>query len=175
MPGRPGIDEDISMEQKTWQVYNFGKRNVFRLDLNESRKAFCQKVRGRSFHVDGQKTEKAWGTNSGESGVKNLEPESIRSRAESAGRCVKVKTVTEIRQSSAHDTFIAESVYLVLNSLLAWKPVEKLKQRCDVVSFKFFQYGELPEQHRSEYDEGFGQGKQADQKGENCSSQGVTE
>ena len=24
------------MEQKTWQVYNFGKRNVFRSDLNES-------------------------------------------------------------------------------------------------------------------------------------------
>ena len=35
MLGRPGMDED-STEQKTWQVYNFGKRNVFRLDLNES-------------------------------------------------------------------------------------------------------------------------------------------
>ena len=86
-----------------------------------------------------------------------------------------MKTVTEIRRSRARDTFIAKSVDLVLNSLLDWEPVEKLKQRCDVVSFKFFQYGELPEQHRSEYDEGFGQGKQADQKGENCSSQGVTE
>ena len=59
-----------------------------------------------------------------------------------------MKTVTEIRQSSAHDTFIAESVYLVLNSLLDWKPVEKFKQRCDVVSLTcvfiflifFFQY-----------------------------------
>ena len=55
------------------------------------------------------------------------------------GGCVKLKTVTEIRRSSAHDTFIAESVYLVLNSLLDWKPVEKLKQRC-LVSFTFFQY-----------------------------------
>ena len=36
MPGRPGMDEDISTEQKTWQVYNFWERNVFRLDLNES-------------------------------------------------------------------------------------------------------------------------------------------
>ena len=46
-----------------------------------------------------------------------------------------------IRQSSARDTFIEESVYLVLNSLLDWKPVEKLKQRCDVVSFTGgFQY-----------------------------------
>ena len=51
-----------------------------------------------------------------------------------------MKTVTELRQSSAHNTFIAESVYLVLNSFLDWKPVEKLKQRCDVDSFIFFQY-----------------------------------
>ena len=56
------------------------------------------------------------------------------------GGHVKLKTVTEIRRSSARDTFIAESVYLVLNSLLDWKPVEKLKQRCYVVSFTFFQY-----------------------------------
>ena len=38
----------------------------------------------------------------------NLEAESIRSRAESTGGCVNFKTVTEIRQSSARDTFIAE-------------------------------------------------------------------
>ena len=63
--------------------------------------------------------------------------ESIRSGAESTGGCVKLKTVTEIRRSSARDTFIAESVYLVLNSLLDWEPVDKLKQRCDVVSFAF--------------------------------------
>ena len=42
----------------------------------------------------------------------------IRSRAESTGECVTLKTVTEIRRNSACDTFIAESVYLVLNSLL---------------------------------------------------------
>ena len=51
-----------------------------------------------------------------------------------------MKTVTEIRRSRARDTFIAKSVDLVLNSLLDWEPVEKLKQRCDVVSLKFFQY-----------------------------------
>ena len=33
----------------------------------------------------------------------------------------------------------AESVYLVLNCLLDWEPVEKLKQRCEVV-LHFFQY-----------------------------------
>ena len=93
------MDEDISTEQKTWQVYNFGKRNVFRLDLNESREGFCRRGRGRSFHVDGR-NRKGAGTNNGESGARNLEAGSIRSRAESTGRCAKLKTVTEIRQSS---------------------------------------------------------------------------
>ena len=41
------------MEQEAWQVYSFGKRNVFRLGLNESREGFCWRGRGRSFHVDG--------------------------------------------------------------------------------------------------------------------------
>ena len=53
------MDEDISTEKKTWEVYNFGKRNVLRLDLNKSREGFCRRGRGRSFHVDGPKTEKA--------------------------------------------------------------------------------------------------------------------
>ena len=79
-------------------------------------------------------------TSSGKSGARNLEADSIRSRAESTGGRVKLKTVTEIRRSSICDAFIAESVYLVLNSLLDWKPVEKLKKRCYVVSFSVFQY-----------------------------------
>ena len=97
--------------------------------MNESREGFCRRGRGRSFHIDEPKTKGA-GTNSGESGARNLEAESIRNGAESTGRRVKLKTVQEIRRSSARDTFIAESVYLVLKSLLDWKPVEKLKQRC---------------------------------------------
>ena len=76
---------------------------------------------------------KGAGTNSEESGARNLEAESIRSRAETTGWCVKLKTVPEIRQNSARDTFIAESVYLVLNPLLHWEPMERLKQRSDVV------------------------------------------
>ena len=54
-----------------------------------------------------------------------------------------------------------------------WKPVEKLKQRCYVVSFTFFSV--CGGQHSSVCNEGFGQRKQAGQKGENCSRQGVTE
>ena len=55
------------MERGTWQIYCFGKRNILRLDLKESRKVFCQRGRGRSFHVDGLKTEKSTGINSGKS------------------------------------------------------------------------------------------------------------
>ena len=36
------------------------------------------------------------------------------------------------------DTFIAESVYFVLNSLVDWEPVEKLKQKSDVVNIMPF-------------------------------------
>ena len=63
----------------------------------------------------GTENAKGAGTNSRESVAKNLEAESIRSRAGSTGGCVKLKTVTDIRWSSAHDTFITERVYLVLN------------------------------------------------------------
>ena len=53
------MDEDISTKQKTWQVYNFGKMNVFRLYLNESGEGFCRRGREMLFHADGPKTEKA--------------------------------------------------------------------------------------------------------------------
>ena len=68
----------------------------------------------------------------------NLEAES--SRVESTGGCVQLKTVTEIRPSSARDAFIAVKFYLVLNSWLDWEPMERLKQRSDVVSITFCQY-----------------------------------
>ena len=51
------MDEN-SKDQKTWQIYNFRKRNVFRLRLNESRDGVCRRGRGRSFHVDGPKRKK---------------------------------------------------------------------------------------------------------------------
>ena len=79
---------------------------------------FFRRGTGRSFHVDGLKTEKAREpTVESLVSARNLEAESIRSGAESTGGCVKLKTVTEIRRSSARDTFMPESVYLVLNSL----------------------------------------------------------
>ena len=55
MPGRLGLDKD------TWnrKHYNFGERNLFRLDLNESREGFYRTGRGRTFYIDGLKIEKA--------------------------------------------------------------------------------------------------------------------
>ena len=72
--------------KKTWQVYCFGKRNVLKLDLNESRDVFFHTGRGRLFHVERPKVEKA---NSGMSGMRNIEAESIRNRGESMGGCVR--------------------------------------------------------------------------------------
>ena len=55
----------------------------------------------------------------GESGAMNLEAESIRSRSESTRGCVKLKTVTEIRRSSARDVAHHHSASLPRNILLA--------------------------------------------------------
>ena len=68
------MDGDSSMDQKTWQVqvHSFGKRNVFRLHWNESREGFSRRGRGRSFYVNGPKTEKSAGTNSGECIVRGI-------------------------------------------------------------------------------------------------------
>ena len=80
------------------------------LHLNESRDCFFRRGRGR--YVVGPKTEKA------------REPTEYclvrgirRLRVPEAERRVRegLKTVTEIRRSSARDTLIAESVYTVLN------------------------------------------------------------
>ena len=89
-----------------------------RFDFKESREGFRRKGRGRPFHAEGlgPKTENVR-TNSGKSETRNLKAENIRRRAESMGGCVKLKTVTEIRRSSAPNAFIAKSVYLVPNSL----------------------------------------------------------
>ena len=37
----------------------FGKRNGLGPELKESREGFCREGRGRSFHVEGTKTEKS--------------------------------------------------------------------------------------------------------------------
>ena len=46
--------------------------------------------KGKVIPRRGTENGKGAGTNSGESGAKNLEAESIRSKMESTGRCVKL-------------------------------------------------------------------------------------
>ena len=89
------MDKDISTEQKTWQVYNFRNRNVFRLDLNESREGFHWRGRVRSSHVDGLKTQKGAGTNNKESGTRCEE-----SRVLSRGTDFGMKPVTRAQSLS---------------------------------------------------------------------------
>ena len=59
------------------------------------------------------------------------------------------------------------------------EPVERMKQRSDVVAFNvvvvFCLVLVCGEQHSSECEEGYVQRKQAGQNGKNCSSRGVTE
>ena len=58
--------------------------------------------------------------------------------AESRLECVKLKTITEIRRSRTRDAAYIAECYLVLDSLSGWEPVERLKQRSDVVSLNVF-------------------------------------
>ena len=51
----------------------FGKRNVLRLDVKESREGFCRRGSGRSFHVEKPKTEKVREPTVGSLGTRNLE------------------------------------------------------------------------------------------------------
>ena len=68
------MDGDISTEQETWHVYNFGKRNVFRLDLNESREGFFVGKEGEGHSMLVDRTQKR--RKNQQSGVRNLEAES---------------------------------------------------------------------------------------------------
>ena len=57
--------KNSSARGKAWWVCCFLKRNVLRLDLEESREGVCRKGKGRSFHLEGLKTEKAQDPTSG--------------------------------------------------------------------------------------------------------------
>ena len=87
--------------------------------MKESRQGFCRRE-GKVVPCRGAEDRKELGTNSGKSIMRNpeTETESMRRRAESTGGCVNLNTVTEIRRSSARDTFIAESTVFPLCIIL---------------------------------------------------------
>ena len=100
------------MERKTRQVCCFAKADVLMLDLNESREGFFRRARGRSFRVEWPKTEMAQEPPV-ERLVRGIWRLRIRSRAESAGGCVKLKTVADMRRRNARASTVAETAYLV--------------------------------------------------------------
>ena len=90
-------------------------RRVFRFEKKEIQVGFEVVQRGflsvrkrKVIPYRGAEDEKDTETNSGKSDTRNLEHDSITSRTESMGGCVKLKTVTDIRRSSARDTLIEE-------------------------------------------------------------------
>ena len=155
-------------------VYSPGKRNVFWLHLIESREGFCPRGRGRSLHVDGPKTKKSREPKV-ESLVRGIWKLRVSKAERRAWEGVKLKTVTEIRRSSARKTFIAESVYLVLNFLWDWEIAVRSKERSDVASFTCVLFVCCCFQYETSSTVLNATRKQADQKGENYSSRGVTE
>ena len=83
--------------------------------MNESREGFCRRGRGRSFHVDGPKSEKAREP-AVESDSRNLEADSIRSRPEST------LIFTEIKPTVA-------SHFSRMNSRIVWSVCTQRRQK----------------------------------------------
>lgn len=99
-----------------WWVCCFGKKKCFKAGFERVQRGFLLERKGEVTPCRGAEDGKGTRANSGKSDMRNLEPESIRGRAEITGGCVKFKTVTKVKWSNAHDMLIAGSVYLLLNS-----------------------------------------------------------
>ena len=87
------------MERKTWHVYIFWEKKCFEVKqfFERVQRGFLSERKDKAIPYRGTEDRKGVGTNSGdlEFGARNLEAESIRSRAESKGWCVKLKTVKD--------------------------------------------------------------------------------
>ena len=98
--GRSTVLEEENCKQGRSIVLE--KENCFELRFEGVQRGIHSESKGELGHsIQTDRSRKGVRTNSGQSGTTNLEAESIRSRAESTGGCVKLKTVTEIRRSSA--------------------------------------------------------------------------
>ena len=69
--------------------------------------------KGKVIPCIGAEVRKGARTDSERPGMRNLEAESIRSRAERMGGCVKLKIVTDVRQGSACDTFKWQTLFIL--------------------------------------------------------------
>ena len=85
------MEEDSSTELKTWQIYCFVKRGLIR---KSPERVFLSERKGKMVPFFWAEDRKHMGTNSEKSGTRNLAAESIISRAESMGGCVKLMTIS---------------------------------------------------------------------------------
>ena len=84
----------------------FRKQKCFEIRFEGVSRGFLSERKGKVIPCRWTEDRKGAGTSNGESGTGNLEAESFRSRAESTGGCVKLKTVTEIRRSNVRDIYL---------------------------------------------------------------------
>ena len=75
----------------------FRKKKCFEAGFEGVPRGFLSDRKEKVILCRGAEDKKGTDTNSGKSGMRNLEAESIRRRAERTGGCVKFKTVTEIQ------------------------------------------------------------------------------
>ena len=88
----------------------FWEKKCFEVGFERVQREVLSDRKGKVIPCGGTEDRKDTGTNSGKSGTRELEAESIGSRTESTGGCEKLETVTETGRSIARDTFVAGSV-----------------------------------------------------------------
>ena len=154
----------------------FGENKCFWIRFEWVHRGFLSERKGKVVPRRWTENRKGARTNSGESGASNLEAESIRSGAESLFGKVQEGVVNCEDRDKAQQCpwYIYGRECLSCTEffvgLLASVEIET-KMWCG----QFCVFSAWGEQHSSVCDDGFGQRKQAGQKGENCSSQGMTE
>ena len=100
--------KDSSAERKIWQPGLLFRENKSLEVRSEGDRRGFPSDRKRVVPCRGAEDRKVAGTDSERPGIGIPENESIRSRAESTRRCVRLMTVTEIRRRIAQNTLIAE-------------------------------------------------------------------
>ena len=76
----------------------FREEKCLEVRLEAVQRGFLSDRKGKVIPQRRSEDRRSAGTNSGQSGTRNLEAQSIKSRAGSTGGCVKLKTVTKIRE-----------------------------------------------------------------------------
>ena len=95
---------------KYGQSIGFGIKTRLEVRSEGVQGEFLSERRGKVIPCRGAEDRKGVGTNIGMSRTRNLETDSIRSRAERTGWCVRLYTVIEIRRITARNAFIAEGL-----------------------------------------------------------------